>query len=1118
MLLVFGGSQAVLRFNRAVAEALPSLVDPCVAAPCHRASPASPRRRRVATGCRPSCGRATGRIPFLREDMADALVAADLLVGRAGSSTLAEAAAIGLPRRSSCPIPHAAGHQEANAREMVAAGGARLVADERFDAEALVEAAALLVRTRPTLRPDAGRQPGARPAGCRAASRATCCSRSPSAGRCRPRRASSASLAGGRVTAGSLRARRRLTEQEALRLGTDIQRRIGVKTSRQEPLARFTTMRVGGPADLFAEVRNLFELRAIVRFARAREVPLFLLGRGSDLVISDAGVGGLVVKSSAQQVPRRGSTGSSPTRACRWPGRPPSPRTPGLSGLEFGLAIPGTVGGAVWANAGAHESDIAGVLVDGRRHRRRRHRDGCSMAAALGLGYRDSILKARARGSTGCRDPGHVPSWRRRTPRSSPRGSTRSAAGARRTSRWACRPRAAPSATRPGDSAGRLIDSLGLKGAREGGASVSEKHANFLVNDQGGTAADVRRLGDRVRATVRRRTGIELQYEVVFAGDWTGWRGRDERRARPLPPTAIAVLLGGPSAEHDVSLVSGRAIAAALAGRGHRGRRRGSSTSTDAGGGCRRARSIPAIAPPAFDAPGGARRRRAPGRGRGPGAARCLGAAPPVVFPALHGPFGEDGTVQALRGVGRPRLLRLGTRGVGGGHGQDAVQAHLRRRGPAGAALGRGPRAGLDGATSRRCSTELEAFAAGLARSAPGHQAGAARLQHRHLHRPSPDEPPELEAAIAAALRFDDLVMAEPYLDHPRELEVAVVGDRAADLEVFGPGEVRSDREFYDYVAKYRSAASRSDLAPDLDPAVAAKRPAHRGRRVPGHRCQRLRARRLPAGARRPPVRVRRSTPSRASRPSACSRALCAQGGYDFGGICERIVGLALERAAVAPGAPPDARGPALTRWASCVVAEGRRAATGACPATATAPRARCRWRAAGRHRAAWSLVGAAMTWLTTDPAFSVDPATIVLSGLRLHRSGRRPPADAPGRRRRIPPPWSSRPAAWRPPSSSCRRCASARVRATLPDRLTVTVTEREPILAWRVGRPGVAHGRATGSLFAPAAQATADELGDGATGSRVAGGRRPAGGGPAGRRWPASTPPTSRPCGRWAT
>ena len=115
---------------------------------------------------------------------------------------------------------------------------------------------------------------------------------------------------------------RRLDENEALRLGTDIQRRIGVKTSRQEPLARFTTMRVGGAADLFAEVRNLFELRAIARFVRARGVPLFILGRGSDLVISDAGIGVLVVMTCSYSPgcgPRIGSgvTGGFADRASR---------------------------------------------------------------------------------------------------------------------------------------------------------------------------------------------------------------------------------------------------------------------------------------------------------------------------------------------------------------------------------------------------------------------------------------------------------------------------------------------------------------------------------------------------------------------------------------------------------------------------------------------------------------------------------------------------------------------------------------------------------------------------------------------------------------------------------
>src|SRR3954466_11896547 len=97
------------------------------------------------------------------------------------------------------------------------------------------------------------------------------------------------------------------TAFDAIAIGSDIQRRFGVKTSRNEPLARFTTMRVGGPADLFAEVHNLFELRAIVRFTRSRQIPLFILGRGSDLVISDAGIRGLVVLNRAQQFRVEGS-------------------------------------------------------------------------------------------------------------------------------------------------------------------------------------------------------------------------------------------------------------------------------------------------------------------------------------------------------------------------------------------------------------------------------------------------------------------------------------------------------------------------------------------------------------------------------------------------------------------------------------------------------------------------------------------------------------------------------------------------------------------------------------------------------------------------------------------
>src|SRR5688572_1917439 len=188
-----------------------------------------------------------------------------------------------------------------------------------------------------------------------------------------------------------------LSADEKLSLGTDIQRRLGVKTSRDEPLSRFTTMRVGGAADLFAEVHNLFELRGIARFSRSRGIPLFLIGRGSDLVIGDAGITGLVVLVRAQGERIEGE------RLIAEAGLPMAKaatitRDAGLSGLEFGLAIPGTVGGAVWANAGAHDADVRGCLVEASVITS----DGSEATLGpdeLRLGYRDSRLKHVPAGS-----------------------------------------------------------------------------------------------------------------------------------------------------------------------------------------------------------------------------------------------------------------------------------------------------------------------------------------------------------------------------------------------------------------------------------------------------------------------------------------------------------------------------------------------------------------------------------------------------------------------------------------------------------------------------------------------------------------------------------------------
>jgi UDP-N-acetylmuramate dehydrogenase len=308
---------------------------------------------------------------------------------------------------------------------------------------------------------------------------------------------------------------------DPIAVGTDIQRRIGVKTSRDEPLARFTTMRVGGPADLFATVHNIFELRSIVRFARARGIPHLVLGRGSDVVISDRGVRGLVIQDRAEgsRVDGDRYTAEAGTPMAR---AATESQKAGLTGLEFGLAIPGSVGGAVWANAGAHEADIAGVLVSARVLDAE-GQEAIVPAGELGLAYRDSRLKHGA--------PGAAPELvLEATFQLSPADPDVIKARLDDIRRWrqAHQPLGLPSAgsvfrNPADDSAGRLIEEAGLKGHRIGGAVVSEKHANFIVNDQKGTAADVRRLGDHVRSVVAGRHGVDLAYEIEFLGDWDGW-------------------------------------------------------------------------------------------------------------------------------------------------------------------------------------------------------------------------------------------------------------------------------------------------------------------------------------------------------------------------------------------------------------------------------------------------------------------------------------------------------------------------------------------------------------------------------------------------------------------
>jgi UDP-N-acetylmuramate dehydrogenase len=313
--------------------------------------------------------------------------------------------------------------------------------------------------------------------------------------------------------------------RDATAIAADLGRRIGVRVLRDEPLARHSTMRVGGPADLLVTVRNAFELRAIVRYVRTRGIPHLVLGRGSDVVIADAGIRGLVVICRAEGTRIEG------TRYVAEAGVPMArvateTAGAGLAGLEFGLAIPGTVGGAVWANAGAHEADVASVLAEAMVLQA----DGQEVVldpAGLHLAYRHSALKVAPddRGVTPSVPADLVVSASFEL-RSSPPEAVKAALDDIRAWRRMHQPLGVPSAGSvfrnpiDGPAAGQLIDEAGLKGSRVGGAAVSEKHANFIVNDQRGSAADVRAVALRVRDEVERRHGVRLEFEILFLGEW----------------------------------------------------------------------------------------------------------------------------------------------------------------------------------------------------------------------------------------------------------------------------------------------------------------------------------------------------------------------------------------------------------------------------------------------------------------------------------------------------------------------------------------------------------------------------------------------------------------------
>ena len=281
------------------------------------------------------------------------------------------------------------------------------------------------------------------------------------------------------------------------------------------PLAPLTTLRVGGPADRLAAPASVDDLAALIEAALDAGVPYFVLGKGSDLVVADAGIRGLVIRPRADAVAIDGTSlraeaGASMTGLAKRCARD------GLAGFDWAISIPGSFGGAIWANAGAHGGEMADVVAEVEvfdpieRARRRLPVDDCAFA------YRESRFK----------HGGEVVLAGELTLRRGDRAEITALVDGHQAHRRATQPLADQNAgsvfrNPEGDHAGRLVEAAGLKGHRIGTAQVSPLHANFIVTDRGaGRAADVRALGDHVRATVADRFGVELRYEIAFVGAW----------------------------------------------------------------------------------------------------------------------------------------------------------------------------------------------------------------------------------------------------------------------------------------------------------------------------------------------------------------------------------------------------------------------------------------------------------------------------------------------------------------------------------------------------------------------------------------------------------------------
>jgi UDP-N-acetylmuramate dehydrogenase len=283
--------------------------------------------------------------------------------------------------------------------------------------------------------------------------------------------------------------------------------------ARGELMSNHTSLRVGGAADYYVRAKTEADLVGAIAVARRHEIPVFVLGGGTNLLVADRGIRAVVLDNAWSETSVDGSTVAAASGTPLASVAAVAARS-GIEGLEWMATVPGTVGGAVHGNAGAFGAETADSLVDATLV----DLNGdiwTQENAAFKFAYRTSALqgtpivclRARFRGTAGerARAVARIKEMANERVRKQPLAQPNTGSIFRNP---------------PGDHAGRLIDAAGLKGARVGGAEVSHKHANFIVNTGGASAADVWQLMQRCVREVRERFGVELVPEVERVGEW----------------------------------------------------------------------------------------------------------------------------------------------------------------------------------------------------------------------------------------------------------------------------------------------------------------------------------------------------------------------------------------------------------------------------------------------------------------------------------------------------------------------------------------------------------------------------------------------------------------------